>query len=40
DVDGKEILIIVCQEKNDDNTNCNTSYVYTSGSTGNAISEM
>ncbi|CAG8834002.1 11853_t:CDS:1, partial [Racocetra persica] len=37
DVDGEEIPIIVCQEKNDDNTNCDTSYVYTSRSTKNAI---
>ncbi|CAG8778350.1 7106_t:CDS:1, partial [Racocetra persica] len=37
DVDGEKIPIIVCQEKNDDNTNYDTSYVYTSRSTGNAI---
>ncbi|CAG8504483.1 9755_t:CDS:2 [Dentiscutata heterogama] len=27
-------------KKNDDNTNCNTSYVYTSRSTGNAIMHL
>ncbi|CAG8835600.1 22492_t:CDS:1, partial [Racocetra persica] len=37
DIDGEEISIIVCQEKNDDNTNCDTLYIYTSRSTGNAI---
>ncbi|CAG8585048.1 4687_t:CDS:2, partial [Racocetra persica] len=37
DINGEKIPIIVCQEKNNDNTNCDTSYVYTSRSTGNAI---
>lgn len=38
--DGEEITIIVCQVKKEDNTTCGVSYVYTSGSTGNAINHL
>jgi hypothetical protein len=39
DDDGEEISVIVCQ-KNSEDTICGTSYVYASGSTGNAINHL